>query len=348
MGDEPRWPDYMRFAIEGLDVDRIDTDDLIAAFSRRWGGIDTSALRAALERGGSEDRIVAIRALSRIGGRGAWPLLEPFLASSQRREMWQSAMCLGAMRDVAAAPVLREMATDDLPPSIENFVASGLGPLDDWHRLDVAEVLADLGDQEAVPALRRAFTHVVGLLVEGRALAEVISVQDLPLHVSDWSRAEKEQVRVALTPGTRIYLDAHGQPTSPLLAHGWRGHSGSEAALLVFLLTYLDELAYALGRLGDFGVVADLKVPVPEFFRRLWDVHLMLGSYHERLIASALPLPADRTRLESVLANMIEPSLQSVFGWDGETARRAISLYIIAKGVKLRTKLSLEQQRLQP
>lgn len=144
--------------------DEIEIDAYLGRFISRYGSLSHESAIAALVHTDSFDRAFSIFLL----GMSEHPLWRShvlsFLASDDPWEQWPSALCLGAVKDPAAFPVMCALLTAHLP-SHPNYWEAGSGYLLVW-RPYIARLLGEWGRLEAVAPLRQALDTVLGLSEE--------------------------------------------------------------------------------------------------------------------------------------------------------------------------------------
>lgn len=88
---------------------------VIETFARRWGSLTVETFQHVLKVGEGEDKLIALCAIGYTGTKEAQGLVLPFLHSTDPKERWASALCLGEMKDEEAFPVLLEMLQETFP-----------------------------------------------------------------------------------------------------------------------------------------------------------------------------------------------------------------------------------------
>jgi HEAT repeat protein len=154
------WPQQVVSALNQLGYEYPGDELYIEGFTGRWGGLDRHTLVRVLGQGQGDDILLAIFAVGDIHNSESSDLLAPFLASSQPRERWASALCLGQMKDERALPVLLHMLTEFLPPDVQ-YAPEGYIEIsfDDW-RPTVALLVGEYGRLEVVPVLVQALQEL--------------------------------------------------------------------------------------------------------------------------------------------------------------------------------------------
>ncbi len=155
--DMSGWPQHVRSALNQLGYEYPGDELYIEAFAGRWGGLDVANFAQALHEGQGEDVLLAIFAIGYMDTPFAHEQLVPFLQSSQPKERWASAFCLGKMRDERALPILISMLTEFLPPHVQYIAEDHL----EWFYEDWRPVIADLLGEWGRPALAPAFVEAL-------------------------------------------------------------------------------------------------------------------------------------------------------------------------------------------
>lgn len=147
-------PEYVRYALGKAGYDEYPNDELAReTFLHRWGGLEKEAFARALNKGESDERVLAIFALGYDGTVWARELLLPFLESPRPQERWASALELGKMREEQAFPLLIAMLTEFLPPrEWPSYLGDDLWLYNNWREM-IFLILAEWAKPEAVPAL---------------------------------------------------------------------------------------------------------------------------------------------------------------------------------------------------
>src|SRR6266567_3439041 len=149
--------EYVQRGLEMENETPIDGTD----FARRWGGLAFENFVNALERGQGRDRVIAICVIGCSTNPRVRELLLPFLSSSDPKERWASARCLGAMKENQALPVLLRMLTEFLPREGHPFP---LGEDNQWPelwRLYIPFLLRSWDRSSIVIALRQALLQII-------------------------------------------------------------------------------------------------------------------------------------------------------------------------------------------
>lgn len=345
MEQQSRWPRYLIYAVQGMQMHPIEEDAYLSAFAQRWGGIDRSALAQALAEGAGDDRLVAIRALGHHSSHNSDPsasdLLLPFLESVDPVERWESATQLAIAGRLDAISVLGSLLVDTISVSLDDYLADGPSAFDDL-RPGTPLMLAKLGGERAVPFLRRALLRLVTLLGQSSAFpeAEVLVPEHLPRHIDDLSRSKRGHIHEAFCPGRRRFLGPNGATVTPKDAIGWREAGGSTAGFLANLLSNVDELVYALGVLGAFGALTGVGAPVVYLY--LWTMQLVMGYMRDHVDSAILRAAV---RGDGALRELAAPLLQRYFGLDEDEASRAVTLYTIVKAHSLAEQLARGERR---
>lgn len=107
------WPAYVSYAYGEMGYEGYE--EQVRSFLKRWGGLDLETFVRIFKEGQGEDKLLATFALGYTKTLAAHELLLPLLESSEPRERFVSALCLGKMREEQAIPVLCEMLTAFLP-----------------------------------------------------------------------------------------------------------------------------------------------------------------------------------------------------------------------------------------
>jgi hypothetical protein len=125
------------------------------AFTQRWGSITFETMKRVLTEGHGDDVVIAIFALGFLQTPDTSTLLSPFLASLHVGERWASALCLGAIKDPQALPVLERLLFDGLA-SRDWFLVDQQNIWEDGLRGHAALLLGEWGLQQTIPLLRKA------------------------------------------------------------------------------------------------------------------------------------------------------------------------------------------------
>lgn len=148
------WPEYVDIAYRALGYEEYHLQ--LRVFLGRWGSIDLETFERVLHEGQCEERVLAIFALGSARISVARELLLPFPQSTEPRERWASALCLGQMREEQALAPLCELLTANFPPK-EQPESQAVGR---WFynncRLKAILILAEWTRPEVVPRLLTA------------------------------------------------------------------------------------------------------------------------------------------------------------------------------------------------
>lgn len=159
-GSRSQWPDYVAYALRYLGYEYPYDEEAIEKLQVRLGGLELDRIVQVLEEEPGEDRLFALFAVGAKDSPSVRALLAPFFESSQPKERWASALCLGEMKDERALPNLCEMITEYLPPN-EQFTSEGYF---EWHydywRTTVAGLLGTWERQTLVPILSAALKEL--------------------------------------------------------------------------------------------------------------------------------------------------------------------------------------------
>ena len=154
-------PDYVIYGFNAIRV--ISTQEWlqedVAAFQKRWGGVDLITCARVLQQGQGDDQMVAAFAIGYTRSAWARDLLLPFLQSDDPGIRWATALSLGDMKDEQARPVLVRMLHEFLPPPYTPWGEAG----PDWFEMQhmhVAHLLGRWGDPMLIPVLRKTLAHV--------------------------------------------------------------------------------------------------------------------------------------------------------------------------------------------
>lgn len=224
-------------------------EDVIHQFARRWGSLTVETFQHVLKVGEGEDKLIALFAIGYTKTEEARGLLLSFLHSTDEKERWASALCLGEMKDEEAFPVLIEMLQEGVtyigPPS-EGY--RGWPGDEGWfevHQLSVARLLGEWGRLEIVPVLRQT-------------LIKSIALGQLGVHpADDWQFTYQRALAEALGR-----LDAFGSFTGLDLP-------SRTLRVLMLHLVYGHILAHTNGQLRNLQVVLDDDLELQE---AIWTV----------------------------------------------------------------------------
>jgi hypothetical protein len=150
-----KWPDYIERGFEMIYGEYIP-DSEVEAFASRWGGLEPENFVRALSEGQGEERLLAICVIGWSDLPQASTLLLPFLKSSNAKERWLSALCLGRMKEEAAFPVLVSMLTEFLPSEASPLLVEEQAWFDE-ERSQAAYTLSHWEDPALIPLFRHAY-----------------------------------------------------------------------------------------------------------------------------------------------------------------------------------------------
>lgn len=157
------WPPHVEYAVRKMAYEYASEE--IAAFLKRWGGLERNNFIRALQEGQEDDRLLAFLAISYEDTPETHQLLLPFLESPHPKERWMSAFCLGTLRDERALPVLQTMLTEFLPPHVSYITLEGSQPYIDWffqnRRPSIARLLGEWGRPDLIPTLVQALRELL-------------------------------------------------------------------------------------------------------------------------------------------------------------------------------------------
>ncbi len=154
-----QWPDFIEHGFEMIYGEYIP-DEEVEAFAKRWGGLNLENFVRAIKEGQREDRLLAICVIGWSDYPQASSLLRPFLQSTDAKERWLSALCLGRVKEAIAFPILISMLTEYLPSEQSPTLREDQGWFDE-ERIRVAFTLGLWEDPSLVPALRHAYASNV-------------------------------------------------------------------------------------------------------------------------------------------------------------------------------------------
>lgn len=152
---EEKWPHHVKRGIEMIQGVEAQ-DEWIEAFAAQWGGLTQEAIERAFFEGKGDERVTALCMLGFSPYAQATAHLLPLLQSSNPKERWLSAVCLGERGESQAHPMLETMLTEFLP-SAKAPVPIAQQYWFDTKRMWVANLLFDANDPSIVPLFRRAF-----------------------------------------------------------------------------------------------------------------------------------------------------------------------------------------------
>jgi hypothetical protein len=110
----------------------------------------------ALSEGQGEERLLAICVIGCSDLPQASTLLLPFLQSSNAKERWLAALCLGRMKEEAAFPVLVSMLTEFLPSEASPLLVEEQAWFDE-ERSQAAYTLSHWEGPALIPLFRHAY-----------------------------------------------------------------------------------------------------------------------------------------------------------------------------------------------
>jgi len=95
--------------------DDSEVDGYVERFISRYGSLSLESARAALAQSDSFDHVFAIFLLG-LSAYPTWQVhLRPYLTSADPWEQWSSVLCLGAVHDPAAFPLMCDLLTAQFP-----------------------------------------------------------------------------------------------------------------------------------------------------------------------------------------------------------------------------------------
>lgn len=140
-------------------------EQFLERFIERWGTPDQQTLAHVLQEGSGLARVFSIWALAGLAPGEARQLLVPLLSSTQPKEKWSSALCLGDLGVPEAVPVLCSMLS-------ELLAAPGTPrPAGTWKQCWYDQM------REFIPRVLRPFQHpgIIGACL--RALEKQITAE---------------------------------------------------------------------------------------------------------------------------------------------------------------------------
>ncbi|HEX2350115.1 MAG TPA: hypothetical protein VHI51_16885, partial [Ktedonobacterales bacterium] len=141
--------------------DDSEVDGYVERFISRYGSLSLESARAALAQSDSFDHVFAIFLLG-LSAYPTWQVhLRPYLTSADPWEQWSSVLCLGAVHDPAAFPLMCDLLTAQFPAD-PKVLTPGSGYLLVW-RPYLARLLGAWGSREAVVPLRHALVSALEL-----------------------------------------------------------------------------------------------------------------------------------------------------------------------------------------
>jgi hypothetical protein len=147
------WPEYVDHAFRAVSYGG-QYEQALDSFAQRWGGLDVEAFTHALEKGSSEEKALALFALSYSDAPQAQTALYAHLEASEPMERWASALCLGERKDERGLPVLTSLLEEFLPPRMHPLEREG-GLYHFW-RMKAASLLGEWERSDLAPILRHA------------------------------------------------------------------------------------------------------------------------------------------------------------------------------------------------
>ena len=184
-----QWPDFIEHGFEMIYGEYIPAEQ-VEAFAKRWGGLNLENFVRALAEGQREDRLLAICVIGWSDSPQASSLLRPFLQSTDAKERWLSALCLGRMKESSALPFLISMLTEYLPSEQLPTLREDQGWFDE-ERIRVAFTLGLWEDPSLVPALRHAYASNV------KAEQYIPNLPDKPILKQFWYMYQHESSRIS-------------------------------------------------------------------------------------------------------------------------------------------------------
>lgn len=254
---KPTWSDAIQRAFFDTWIHETEMpdelrDQRVGAFVLRWGGVDVSAFKRALQEGKGTDRLFAIFALGYLAPPEVEELLVPFLHSSIRKARWASAIVLGERKHGQAFAPLQEMLGEDMkyhPPHAEKDLirivyeaadeaSRRFGSRADWERIVDPALIAAWNEQQAYFGEynwhlihRLTITHLLGTWGDPQAIPAIIQTLRMCWEVEQLPRFQ-------------------GRPS------GGFGETWHQLE---------DDLAYALGQLKAWNVLNELDLPPVHF-----------------------------------------------------------------------------------
>jgi hypothetical protein len=315
---ELNWSETIQHAFfdawAGPEMPDEEIQEIVEAFTRRWGGLEANAFAQALQEGNETDRIWALFALSRLAPLGVEERFVPFLHSLVRKERWASAIALGRKRDERAFAALRELLVEEMefhPPHADKNLAwtvaeaaeeagERFGNRADWDRLVEPAFLEAWHEELAYDALydwhlchRVTITRLFGTWGDPRAIPVL---------------------RQALAHCWRIeQLPAKqgGIPRGGYLKEAWHRLE--------------DELAYALGQLEAWDSLDGLELPPARF--KLARMYLVFGSLQVNLRQLYNGDIMRLVHIGTIRSNAVMNVLRERFGLDDSLARAQLTMF---------------------
>lgn len=284
-----------------------DASNFIWRFRQRWGSYEEEALIRAVQHSEGRERVFAIYALGKTHTPAAQEILLPLLGSSTPQDRWASALCLGEVGAEEARPVLSKMLTQYLPTTVTEYSPGGATDYEHW-RIAVPMLIGSLNDAWYVPALREALKTLINLLGQTNKV-ESSGTETMSGTSGDWLDRDDDIVHFSDDIFEDVFVNCQ------------------------------DEIVYALGRLGGFGVLTGVVVNEGNLYQ--WMVHMCMGRLHGRY-SWADVLNRDP---QSLLRKEVMSLLQSTFGLSNEEATQAYEAYMRAKSGFLAVKWQSEVER---
>lgn len=241
-----QFPDYVQYAAQRvLNMDKPGfADHWLETFAEECGGFDEMSLLRTLADGQQQSAtrtLFALYALGRLGTLPARDTLASCLTSDEVLERWASALGLGALRDERAVTVLYQMLIEYRPISFQP--SSGRVGLHSNWPYTVPRLLADWGNQQAIPSLVKGLRYAIGGEIQCRQAIEELEQQEVPTD--------------SVAP-------------DPFTVRRLRGEER-------YWKDYQSEIIYALGRLKAWSGLKDLT-GVEDERTKLWRIHLIMGA----------------------------------------------------------------------
>ncbi len=220
-------------------------------------------LQRVLREGDQENRLFALFLLGGLASSEARDLLLSFLASPQRKERWASAIALGRLKEERVFAVLHTLL-------LEGFATNEIfASVEQWHAAQedgslYRRALQEQGRAEHSENLWRLYERLESIGYEWYLRQR----SECALMLGDWGNP-------AAVPPLKEALQAAWR-----MEQVWPDYQGPDESGPDIWHFFQDRLAFALGQLGAWDVLASLHLP--EAHLLIARIYLILGSLQVR------------------------------------------------------------------